>query len=79
MWPAAPVDHVLAVVVSRSGRDLELGRQRQHCVLSRADESAAQVSGQSRDAAGERAPADPVTALEDQHVMALSRQLASRG
>ena len=79
MRPAAPVDHVLAVVVGRSGRNLEFGGQRQHGVLGGADEGAAQVGGQPCDAAGERPPADPVTALEHHHVMALSRQLTRRG
>ena len=54
-------------------------RQRQNGVLGRTYESAAQISGQPFHAASERAPTNPAVALEDQHVMALSRQLARRG
>ena len=79
MRPAAPVDHVLAVVVGRDGRDAEFGRQRQDRVLGRADEGAPQIGGQPRHAAGERPTADAVAALEDHHVMALAGQLARRG
>ena len=62
-----------------AGRDLEFGCQRQHGVLGRAHKSAAHVGGQAGDAAGERAPANAVAALEDQHVMALPCQFACRG
>ena len=77
--PAAPVDHVLAVVVGRGGRNVQFGGQRQHGVLGGAHEGAAEVGGQPRDTPGERTPAHPITALVHQDVMALSRQLACGG
>ena len=76
---AAPPDQVGAVVVGRDGRDAELVGERQHGVLRRADERAAHVDRDAGDVAGVRASADPVAALEHQHVVAEPGQFAGGG
>ena len=76
---AAPPDQVGAVVVGGDGRDAEISGQLQHRVLRRADERAAHIHRDAGYPAGVRASADPVAALQYQHIVAESGQLAGGG
>ena len=76
--PAAPADQVLAAAVGRHRLAAQLGGQREHGVLCRADERSAEVDGCAGDRRRRRPAADTVAPFENHDVVAASHQLAGR-